>query len=433
VKKIWLRTVLLLIGAGTYVWGGSPATAAGWTQKQFLVTFWCPPPATDENLARVAAEGFNLTWTPEEGLDVALRHGLRAMLTSDVLNPATLDDDAKRAQLDALIERVKHHPALEAYFLTDEPGAEAFAGLGKLVAHLRERDPAHLAYINLFPTYANEKQLGVTTADAARARIGYPTNFTGVGPDDPVVLRYREHLKRFVEVVQPDLISYDHYHFFKESDGRPKDGKQYFLNLALIRLAALEARKPFLNIIQADTIEKNWRLPNANEMRWLVFTTLAYGGRGISYFTYWGPPAYNGLYVDGKPMPLLTPVAALNHEIAKFGPALMELDSLGVYQTEPLPYGAEAMPTNCPVQLASEGGFVLGLFGKNAQPSAFLLVNRDYEKASETSVKVMIPGRRLQELNRQTGKWSRAKTLSGKRLVKIQLAPGDGRLFRVSK
>jgi hypothetical protein len=49
--------------------------------------------------------------------------------------------------------------------LTDEPGAGAFPALGKLVAYLRQRDPAHLAYVNLFPSYANEVQLGVS-ADA---------------------------------------------------------------------------------------------------------------------------------------------------------------------------------------------------------------------------------------------------------------------------
>ena len=63
-----------------------------------------------------------------------------------------------------------------------------------------------------------------------------PTNFAGVGTDDKTVLRYREHLKQFVETVKPDLISYDHYHFLKpDKDGQPVDGKQYFLNLALIR------------------------------------------------------------------------------------------------------------------------------------------------------------------------------------------------------
>jgi hypothetical protein len=430
-KIRWLAAVLLLTVAS--VFGAVPKPAGHWTQKDFLITFWCPPPATDENLASVAAEGFNLTWTPAEGLDVAARHGLRAMLTSDLLKPETLDDAAKRAELDALIARVKNHPALEAYYLTDEPGAGAFPGLGKLVAYLRERDPTHLAYINLYPTYANEEQLGVSADATERAKVGQPTDSGAIATDSGTVVRYRKHLNQFIETVQPDLISYDHYHFLKETDGREKDGKEYFLNLAMIRTAALGANRPFLNIIQSDTIIKTWRLPNANELRWLVFTTLAYGGRGISYFTYWGPKEYNGLYQDGKPAPLIKDVAALNKEIAMFGPTLMELNSVGVYHTAPLPYGGEAMPTNSPVQILGEGELVLGLFGQSDEPNAFMIVNRNYKREVETTVKINLPGRKLQELDRKTGKWTRAKSLSGKRTLKLKLAPGDGRLFRVVK
>lgn len=402
-----------------------------WKQDRFLITFWCPPPATDEALTRVAAEGFNLTWTPPDGLDVAARHHLRAMLQSPLLDPGALDDPAKRAELEALIARVKNHPALEAYYLTDEPGAGAFAGLGRLVKFLRERDPQHLAYINLYPTYANEQQLGVSPASADRARVGYPTDFAGVDTNDKTVLRYREHLKQFVATVDPDLISYDHYHFLKHTNGVPHDGKQYFLNLGLIRLAAQEAGKPFLNIIQANTIEKSWRLPNADELRWLVFTTLAYGGRGLSYFTYWGPVAYNGLYQDGRPAPLLQPVVKLNQELARFGPALMQLESLGAYHTAPLPYGGEPLPNPGSIQIASRGEYVVGVFGTNGRASAFMIVNRNYREAQKAVVRVLIPGKKLQELDRQTGEWSAGKSLNVRRLVDVKFAPGDGRLFRL--
>jgi len=407
--------------------GAADATGA-WKQKLFFITFWCPPPATDEALAAVAAEHFNLTWVPVEGLDVAAKHGLRAMLTNDLLSPATLDDPAKRAALDALIDRAKKHPALEAYFITDEPGAGAFAGLGRLVAHLRERDPAHLAYINLFPTYASEAQLGVSADAADRAKVGYPQNFAGVGTDNRTVLAYQEHLKRYLEEVKPDLISYDHYHFLKQGDGN-----QYFLNLALIRKAALESGKPFLNIIQASTVEKVWRLPKAAEIRWLVFTTMAYGGRGISYFTYWGPEAYGGLYQDGKPSPLSKDVAAINAEIAKIGPALMELDSLAVHHTAPLPYGTEPIPADAPVEIAGEGEFVLGLFGRDGKATAFMVVNRSYQKDAEAEVKIAIPGGKLEELDRSSGKWSASQTLGAARAVRVKLGPGDGRLFRVAE
>jgi hypothetical protein len=430
VKQILVPSVLttILFVALFAANAAEPAYKAGWTQKQFIITFWCPPPPTDQALAAVAAENYNLTWMPVEGLDMAAKHKLRAMLQDGLLNPATLDDPAKRAQLDAIIEKVKNHPAMEAYFITDEPGAGAFPGLGKLVAYLRERDPAHLAYINLFPTYANEAQLGVSADAAERARVGYPQNFAGVGTSNKTVLAYREHLKKFIEIVKPDLISYDHYHFMKNSDG-----SQYFLNLALIRDAAQEAGKPFLNIIQADTIEKSWRLPNAQETRFLVFTTMAYGGRGVSYFTYWGPEAYGGLYRDGKPSPMVKEVAAINAEIAQFGPALMELDSTAVYHTAPLPYGTQAAPADAPVQFTGGGEFVLGLFGKNGKTTAFMVVNQSYSQEAEAAVKVAIPGNRLQELDRTTGKWSNGPVLDADRKLKIKLAAGDGRLFRVGE
>ena len=421
--------VSALLGAMSLMaFAGEPNTINGWKQKQFIITFWFPPPATDEALATVAAEHYSLTLVPVEGLDKATKHGLRAMLTSDLLNPAVLDDPAKRAQLDALIKRVKKQPAFEAYFITDEPGAGAFPALGKLVAYLRERDPAHLAYINLFPTYANEAQLGVSADAAERAKVGYPLNFEGVGVSDKTVLAYREHVKKFVEIVKPDLISYDHYHFLKTGDG-----KQYFLNLALIRMAALEANKPFLNVIQACSAEKTWRLPDAAEMRWLIFTTLVYGGRGISYFVYWGSKSYGGLYQDGKPTPLAKDVAALNAEIAQMGPALLELDSVGVYHTTPLPYGTEAVPADAPVQILGKGEFVLGLFAVSGRTTSFMVVNRNYKEPAQAELKVKIPGRKLQELDRKTGKWTDSETLNADRQVKIKLSPADGRLIRVTE
>ena len=140
-----LTTIALVAGAA------EPVKNKGWTQKQFIITFWCPPPATDQTLAAVAAEHYNLTWVPVEGLDLAAKHKLRAMLTSDLLSPETLHDAAKRAELDALIAKVKRHPAMEAYFITDEPGAGAFPGLGELVAYLRKSRPNPLGVHQPFP------------------------------------------------------------------------------------------------------------------------------------------------------------------------------------------------------------------------------------------------------------------------------------------
>src|SRR5262249_31845729 len=151
------------------------------------------------------------------------KHGLRGMIHEGLLTPATLDDPAKLATLDALVDRVRKHPALYSYYLVDEPSAASFPAWGRLVKHLRERDPQHFAYINLFPLYATNDQLG-NAGDTITA--------------------YREHLQQFIDTVHPSLLSYDHYQFFK---GR--DLTQYFLNLAMIRKASQEAGVPFLNIV----------------------------------------------------------------------------------------------------------------------------------------------------------------------------------------
>jgi hypothetical protein len=395
-RIVLMLTVLLL------TLSCAQAATGPWRIDHIITTFWCPPPATDEALAAVAAQHYTLTWTPADGLDVAARRGLRAMLQDPLLNPATLDDPAQTAKLDALIARVKNHRALYAYFLTDEPSAAAFPGWGRLVAYLRERDPAHLAYINLFPTYANNEQLG-TTGDTVTA--------------------YQEHLRQYIAVVKPALISYDHYHFFMN-----KDGDQYFLNLGMIRRAALDAGLPFLNIIQACKIDKSWRLPNPDELRWLVYTTLAYGGRGISYFVYWGPASYGGLYQDGKRMPLALAAAKLNGEIGDLSPILMTLDSLGVYHTAPAPQGAEAIPADAPVQIVSQGEFVLGLFGKGGKVTAFMLVNGSYRQAATARLRLP-PGKRAEGFDKVRRGWRGYAETSG--TITVRLRPGDGRLFRL--
>src|SRR6266571_9358661 len=114
---------LLLVCCIFFTFDLSHAQASSRKQNNFLITFWCPPPPTKEALSSVAKEGFNLTWTDEHGLDVVRGQGLKAMLQDDLLTPSTLNSPVQRAKLDALINRVKNHPSLEAYYIADEPSA----------------------------------------------------------------------------------------------------------------------------------------------------------------------------------------------------------------------------------------------------------------------------------------------------------------------
>lgn len=47
VKRMLVAAVLATISLAADA--GEPAKNGGWTQKQFIITFWCPPPATDRS------------------------------------------------------------------------------------------------------------------------------------------------------------------------------------------------------------------------------------------------------------------------------------------------------------------------------------------------------------------------------------------------
>jgi hypothetical protein len=386
-----------------------PSASVSWQVGTPIATYWAGPALTDAVARQMVEGGFNLVWCgSEKDLDVAGRHGLRGLFTDRLLSPASLDDAKRCEQLDALIARVSKHPAFYAYYLIDEPNASQFPLLGKLVSYLRQRDPLHLAYINLFPTYANNKQLG-TKGD--------------------VVTAYKEHLRLYIKHVKPSLISYDHYQFRLKGDGN-----QYFLNLAMIRRAAQEAGVPFLNIVQACTWAPDaMRVPNPDELRYLVYSTLAYGAQGISYYVY-AYVNHKGSLVslDGTPGPLYHAVKYYNREFIAIARELQPLHSLGVYHTSMREPGCEPLPIDALFHLDSlqsptlPRGFLLGFFGAEEKPTHAVVVNLDYTAKVNTS---LVGPSELELFDATTAEWTNAKKVA----IELILPPGGGKLVRVAR
>jgi hypothetical protein len=412
----FLFTTAVALLAVSSVRGAEASANIPWQVGTPIVTYWAGPSMTDAAAQQMADGGWNLVWCGEKDLDVAGRHGLRGQLQDSLLTPASLNDSSQREKLNALIDRVRKHPALYAYFITDEPSAADFPALGRLVSYLRERDPAHLAYINLFPTYANNQQLG-TPGDTVSA--------------------YQTHLRQYVETVQPALISYDHYQFSMKGDS-----DQYFLNLALVRRAAETAGVPFLNIVQACTWDPAMRVPQPDEMRYLVYTTLAYGAQGISYYVY-SHPGHTGAIAlaDGTPTPIYHALKSLNREFVAIAREIQALRVLGVYHAGHHPRGTDPLPASSSFVLDPPvtdlaysppervRGVLLSSFGPTETGSSYnathaLVVNLDYR--SEATVGIRGP-RQLSAFDATTRQWIPSDTAR----LEVKLPPGGGKLVRV--
>jgi hypothetical protein len=292
------------------------------------------------------------------------------------------------------------HPALAGYFLVDEPDAGRFPDLATLVRRLRAIAPGKLAYINLYPSYVPPEHLGAAS--------------------------YEDYVERFLSVVRPNLLSYDHYPFIEG-----KDRPDFFSNLWTIRAAAQRHRVPFLLIVLAMP-HLDYRDPTEAELAWQVFHALAFGARGISYFTYWTPldvrsgnkhEFHYGLIEHGKPTLHYFQAARINRTAAALGAELASyqswgvLDSLGEIAASP-PYG--------PIEGIEGGPVTAGVFvGPNAE-LAFLLVNRDYRFGVDAQLRLP-PGTDVPLLfDPDTRRWNR---IGGE----IGLEPGGARLIRFQR
>jgi hypothetical protein len=411
--------VAAIVGGGLLARGAEPQgdAASTWKIGTPIVTYWSGPELTDKVAQQMADGGWNLVWCHDEKqLDIAQRHGLRAQLQHGLISPKSLDDPATRAKLDALVDRVRKHPAMYSYFIIDEPSAAEFPELGRLVAYLRERDPAHMAYINLFPHTVEPSRLGAKS--------------------------YEDHLRLFFEQVKPALLSYDRYQFYVIGDG-----VEYIPNLAIIRETALRHGVPFMNIVQAASWDPAVRVPTGDEMRYLVYTTLAYGGPAISYYVYRSPGHKGGIALaDGTPTPLYHALKPLNREFVAIATELQPLHSLAVYHTGMSLPRTVPLPADVPFRLDPPvatipyenlkpvRGILLGFFGpvangtEPAKPTHVLVVNLDY-KADTTTTLVGPEGAKLEVFDATSRQW----TPAGGNRVALTIQGGSGKLVRITR
>lgn len=217
-----------------------------------------------------------------------------------------------------LVEATGDSPAVLGYFIMDEPGSPAFPALAQAVAAVKKHAPGKLAYINLFPSYA-------TVGAPDKSQLGTAT--------------YTEYLERFVNEVKPQILSYDNY-MVQYSDDLKDQTKAaiYYADLLEIRRVAQKYGLPFWNIVSCNQIRKQTIIPSLANMAFQAYTTLAAGGRGVSWFKYYqGVYAYAPIDKSDEKTLVWRYLQAVNHQLRKLGPIMNRLTSTGVFFTSPPP------------------------------------------------------------------------------------------------
>jgi hypothetical protein len=414
---------MLLILAMLILACAAPALAE-WTQDAFEIGAWKTQPLafnTDSTYARMAAAGFTLMIGPgapagqdtevnRKSLDLCQKHGMRMLARDTRMHFDPQTDDDRRA-LDQMIADYKDHPAFYGYFIKDEPNPEAYRKLVQVHNYVRERDPKHLPYINLFPNYGGPTQLEFADYD------GYVADF--------------------VKTIDPLMLSYDHYSFKRDGTER----NNWFANLEIVRRDSLKAGIPLWVIIQALEDATRYRPPTLNQMYWQVNTSLAYGAKSIWYFPYWsaGEPNkpeewhYMGVVLpNGKPGPQFEAACEINPKLKRLGPTLMGLKSISVMHVGEVPLRAKGFKADDLIAKASGYRIVIGRFTDKRGKPVLILVNRNWDK--EATVRLTLKkGSRAEDI----GRLGPGKSLSSiafnseAKELAVTLAPAEARLVRM--
>ena len=389
------------------VWGRPCVTASGETERfiqdRFAIGFWVDPPIdTDADLhyREIAEANFTVVLggfgarTPEtvkKQIELCEEYGLKAIVSRAGLAPDQLPEG----------------PAVWGYMIRDEPNAKDFTGLRQTVADIRAARPGRLCYINLFPNYASQKQLGTQT--------------------------YDEHVRRFVDEVGVHVLSMDHYPMMKPG----VDNRQAYLdNLETMRKYALAKDIPHWNFFNVMPFGPHAD-PTEAQIRWQIYTSLAYGAKGVLYFCYWTPrggefPKGGAIITaEGRKTRHYEQAKRINHAIRHLGPTLMSLTSMGVYRVPPGKNPDDVL-SGAPITSLTNGDYLVGLFTHTDGRRAVLLNNYSFAYTAWPTVAFSVAIEQVREVCKQTGKEipvvDDSPAMAG---LQISLDSGEGRLFLV--
>lgn len=292
-----------------------------------------------------------------KALDLAQQAGIKLIISCPELE----------SDPEATVQRFMNHPATAGYFLRDEPATPSFPELAAWAKRIRATDDTHFCYLNLLPTYA---PLEVLVADS-----------------------YRDYVNRFDKEVPLQLLSFDHY---------PVVGDTYrgdwYENLEIFSDEARKAGKPFW-AFALTTAHSPYPIPDLAQLRFQMYSNLAYGAQGLQYFTYWTPgknPNWNfhhgPIGLDGKRTDVFDKVKAMNTEIQALSGVFLGAKVLSIHHTgDTIPQGTTRLTTlpEGVKRLETTGSGAVVSVLKNGEKTFMVIVNRDFKKRMQLDIELV--------------------------------------------
>lgn len=273
----------------------------------------------------------------------------------------------------------------------DEPAATDFDGIANVNKALNDFTDGKSIYSTLYPSYVATNRLHLQDAPEEKWEA------------------YRKYVTEYIEKIQPTMLPYNCYAFMKqgstlentyvEASQQQKARNNlidFFTSLSLFREMSQKYDLPFW----VTVIAFNHRTQNQmteKQMAWTVNSSLAYGAKGLQYYTYWSNlegnpdkwakhPKKGLVTANGTPHDTYYQIKKINENIKLVDEVLMASTSKGVIQfgqnilplvQEDVLYGYELLNN------VSGGDSFVGCFDNNGK-AVYYIVNNSLNAGRQT-------------------------------------------------
>lgn len=382
----------------------------------FLIGVYWPPTFPDVNdntfqtlsAANVDILQYVITYTEAQNLNIlnkSAQYGMRSI----IFDARAYGTDADIA---SMVAAYSSHSGLAGYYVKDEPNMSQLDWATTIYSKIRTYDPVHLPHINLFPSIAVPAILG-------------PINYE---------IDYVQAYINKIGAANLNYLTVDIYPFRADGTILP----DYYSNLDLIRrLAISNGGIKTSAYLQSIGIAGHYRRPNANELRYNVYSMLAYGIKYPVWFTYFTPvnqgEPFTNAIIDslGNKTDLYIPFQNLNAEMKILGNRLMKLQAYNVYHHGVnIPAGAEVLPSLHYIKPVDPAADLIIGHSKDWSESGrnyAMIVNKSLTSSKTYTFQIAGWITNMAEVSKVNGMLTPVAISGG--TVSLTLQPGEGRLF----
>lgn len=351
--------------------------------EEFAVFPWDFLPATKESYEGAKECGMNLAGFVLPGdLDKVQAAGMKCWVSDPAIkirgNEKASEEEIEKT-VKEVVARSAGHPANFGYHVIDEPSRELVPLVAKWAKGIEAAAPGKVVYTNFLPIRG--------------------------GKAEETQPEYERYLTGYLETVKPRSFSFDHYALLDDGTVRTN----YYAGLEVVRRASMKTGVPFYQVCLANS-HFRYVEPSPASLRFQVFVSLAYGAKGVGWFTYSGRDRgnYRSAAIDlaGRRTPTWEMLRDANMMAHRVAPIYSKWKSVGVFH-----HPAAAVPDGCLgigeskyfSDVTGSGPFLVGEFEDAEGKPGVVIVNRDLKRSTQVGWKL-----------KQGAKVMRVSTLTGR-------------------